>query len=811
MSDKKLTILNEALLSTSTGKDGFRDLFGSWAVGDGGAPTYSGNDSSTITIMSTKKVPGPTLESGEEFKKDVYSLEIGTNLPQAGLGFDKSAAEDVFFNNLLSAINTSNTFEDFASEILVPAISGEDLQAKVSYEYNFYDKSYERELDGITTDLIEIPSLYGLAYDASVSEGLAAQLNFPTADLLSSNKRENRINGGFGKYTRQMVVGDPSESIGKWNENKNFFPMYTQIDVPCGFRRRIANDLQESSLAAAVMRDIIEEENLDSRVQDGLKLFLETEEGTTTGFDLLTDSVDLLTYWSNDVGAWGGRPSDLPFTSMFISQEGWYQEQLKIADPSGDFFVSPATEVVLLRGKLDLILEEHSRTFQEILKGQKAHSEMVMYKISKFLGPIGNVPVQEFYFYNSGEEAAGPAYTGPVAVTGAATGTIQSFVDSQVRYDEEYSYVITAYCAIVGSEYNYGAPTVGEMATGGDTILTVDVTVRPTIRLYEIPIFASTGKIFMQAPYYPQSYIEQIKGYTKGMLFSFDTQIGEMYDDPVSLTVEEKEYYDQLLSDPLKSKDGQVLFHSSAAMSGVQVYRTDEPPTSYANFEGSLLRTLRTDVDLSSNLTAAAVAKIINQPPNKKFYYMFRSLGPHDEVSNPSPVYQVELYNDGGVAYPIVRLHELVETSRKAYTKSMKNLIRISPRITQAIVNEQASGLIDENGLVQTPQENNIVLGIEDEPLFGKTFKIRITSKDTGKKLDLNVTFNTEVNKVSSEAPPTGMVPELPETGLIPSTPDLTTVASPYTSGGKIASEPDSSGPAGSSTGPGNYIGDAFD
>ena len=86
--------------------------------------------------------------------------------------------------------------------------------------------------------------------------------------------------------------------------------------------------------------------------------------------------------------------------------------------------------------------------------------------------------------------------------------------------------------------------------------------------------------------------------------------------------------------------------------------------------------------------------------------------------SNPSPVYQVELYNDGGVAYPIVRLHELVETSRKAYTKSMKNLIRISPRITQAIVNEQASGLIDENGLVQTPQENNIVLGIEDEPLF---------------------------------------------------------------------------------------------
>ena len=802
MSDKKLTILNEELLSTSAGKDGFRDLFGAWTVGDGSAPTYSVSNSSTMAITSTKK---DVTATGEEFKKDVYSVEIRSNITQGLLGLE-STASDVLFSNILSAIDTSNTFEDFASEIQVPAITGEDLQAKVAYEYNFYDKPYERELEGITTDLIEIPSIYGLAYDASVSEGLEAQLSFPTADLLSFNKRQNRINGGFEKHTRQMVVGNPSENIGKWNENKDSFPMYTQIDVPCGYKRRIANDLQESFLAAAIMRDLIEEENLDSRVQDGLRLFLETGEGTTTEFNLLTDSVDLLTYWSNDVGVWGGAPPELPSTSMFISQEGWNQEQQNIADPSGDFFITPATGVILLRGKLDLILEEHGRTFDEILKGQKAHSEMVMYKISKFLGPIGNVPVQEFYFYNSGEEATSSDF-----FSGVSGGTIQSFVDSQVRYNEEYSYAVSAYCAVVGSKYNYGAPTVGEMAATGDTTLTMDVTVEPTIRLYEIPIFASTGKIFMQAPYYPQSYIEQIKGYTKGMLFSFDTQIGEMYDDPVSLTTGEKEYYDQLLNDPLKSKDGQILFHSSAAMSGVQVYRTEEPPTSYADFEGALLRTLRTDVDLSSNLTAAAVAKIIDQPPNRKFYYMFRSLGPHDEVSNPSPVYQVELYNDGGVAYPIVRLHELTQTSRKAYTKSMKNLIRISPRITQALVNEQASGLIDENGLVQTPQENNIVLGIEDEPLFGKTFKIRITSKDTGKKLDLNVTFNTEVNKVSSEAPPTGMVPELPETGLIPSTPDLTTVASPYTSGGKIASEPDSSGPAGSSTGPGNYIGDAFD
>ena len=396
-----------------------------------------------------------------------------------------------------------------------------------------------------------------------------------------------------------------------------------------------------------------------------------------------------------------------------------------------------------------------------------------MYKISKFLGSIGNVPDQEFYFYNSGEEGSSSDSSTGVTYSSSMTivSPIQSFVDSQVRYDEKYSYVVTAYCAVVGSKYNYSSPAIVSEYATADTVLRVDVTVEPTIRLYEIPIFASSGKIFMQAPHYPQSDIQQIKGYTKGMLFSFDTQVGEMYDDPLALTTQEEEYYNQLLTDPLKSKDGQILYHSSAAMSGVQIYRVEDPPISYEDFKGSLLRTLKTDVDLASNLTAGAVAKIVKQPANRKFYYMFRSLGPHDEPSNASPVYQIELYNDGGVAYPIVRLHELENTDRKQFTKSMKNLLRISPRITQALVNEQASGLVDENGTLLTPQENSIVLGIEDEVLFGKTFKIRITSKDTGKKLDLNIAFKTSVVKAPTESLATGYVPPAVEGVVVQGTP----------------------------------------
>ncbi len=37
--------------------------------------------------------------------------------------------------------------------------------------------------------------------------------------------------------------------------------------------------------------------------------------------------------------------------------------------------------------------------------------------------------------------------------------------------------------------------------------------------------------------------------------------------------------------------------------------------------------------------------------PNKKYYYTFKTIDYHGNISNPSPVYEVEIVDDNGASY----------------------------------------------------------------------------------------------------------------------------------------------------------------
>ena len=105
--------------------------------------------------------------------------------------------------------------------------------------------------------------------------------------------------------------------------------------------------------------------------------------------------------------------------------------------------------------------------------------------------------------------------------------------------------------------------------------------------------------------------------------------------------------------------------------------------------------------------------------------------------SNPTPIYELEIVENSGVVYPIIKVVDLVQQENKTSIKNMKKYIYIRPSDGQSYVNLEQSNLVD----VDTALDKTVILGIEDESVWNKRFKFRFTSRDTGKKIDLNVKF----------------------------------------------------------------------
>ena len=139
-------------------------------------------------------------------------------------------------------------------------------------------------------------------------------------------------------------------------------------------------------------------------------------------------------------------------------------------------------------------------------------------------------------------------------------------------------------------------------------------------------------------------------------------------------------------------------------------------PLAYEDFSDNLLTTVSTlQRDSFSTVYSWSMCHLDTIIPNKIYYYMVRSVDIHGHKSYPSSVYKVRMINDSGAIYPLVEVIDM-------------------------------DGMVVDSAL---GKEDNITLGIISPKLFGnssygQTFKIRLISKNTGKKIDLNVTFKVE-------------------------------------------------------------------
>ena len=129
-------------------------------------------------------------------------------------------------------------------------------------------------------------------------------------------------------------------------------------------------------------------------------------------------------------------------------------------------------------------------------------------------------------------------------------------------------------------------------------------------------------------------------------------------------------------------------------------------------------------------------------PTNRKFYYVFRFVSENLVPGHMSQVLQCELIDDGDYIYSKFDVLADQLGEEPVFTepsKTLKKIFQIEPNISQVALN---TSNVDYNKIAQD-EINNLTIGDPslEELIWGERFKIRLTSKKTGKQLDLNIQF----------------------------------------------------------------------
>ena len=411
------------------------------------------------------------------------------------------------------------------------------------------------------------------------------------------------------------------------------------------------------------------------------------------------------------------------------------------------------------------------------LAGKESHSEVLAYRIEK--KAITNIreiaaarPIQQFLLWNSDS-----------IQDGSDDGKLV-FYDSQVKYNTPYTYIVYAYIAVQESNYRYSdlaitrtlasssvdsnyclqfksattSESTEQLLVPGTDLLETDyatnqitsdyryladfnLSIEPTIKIYEVPIAQKTIHITDYVP--PQidvtPYQQKDNSRIIGFLIQREAPSHAPY--PPSILLGEGAERTKYLESNNVHRSEKLPKFSRSHPTLVQVFRRTQKPTKYSDFKrGDLIFEKSLQLH-ESKFNASNCIYEQKIPTNTKFYYMFRFVSQNGIPGATSAVIEAELINDGGYKYAVFNSHtenDLAIVDNKQNSIQFKKLLQFLPN---AIHTEFDDTEVNYDNPAAT-EIGNLTVGPTDNSLWGKMFKVRLTSKKTGKKIDFNITYN---------------------------------------------------------------------
>lgn len=416
------------------------------------------------------------------------------------------------------------------------------------------------------------------------------------------------------------------------------------------------------------------------------------------------------------------------------------------------------------------------RTPREIQEGKLAHQETLMYEIAKYEIIDGQEEfIQSIFLPITNQEYL-------------------DYIDTQVIPFKDYFYKIFAHKVIVGTKYRPRemrfVPSTGGILDSISIDKGISLKILPkNSNQYADAVFPPWSLEFeneydvvpylqfVRVPYYntpmvniqtdalnysriedyppvpPQVQVIPYRNTKNKILFLLNSSAGEMKTTVVPISDTDLGLFDQCAIHQgvqLPSKDylSEITFKGDDVAYSFIMYRMEKKPTSYREFSEN-------KDAIAFNFDPGQTSFVDNILPNKDYYYTFKAIDVHGKHSNPTEVYKLRIISVNNSA-PYVKIEtfdprdeaEKITDERLSTTKTFEKYLLFEINSKQNVVTYPDMEL-NEDG---QGTGNYTTQPVEiDSNAFGKKYKLRITSKQTGRKIDINVDFKNPNNIINDK------------------------------------------------------------
>ena len=418
------------------------------------------------------------------------------------------------------------------------------------------------------------------------------------------------------------------------------------------------------------------------------------------------------------------------------------------------------------------------------MAGTTNYNETIAYRIVKIAGNASGESntqniVQNIWLYNYNNENLSIDH--------------HNFIDTQIGYGENITYKIYAYVINVGAKYKasdlilsrnigqgsgpldwaqcieYYEPTTGNptkpLATAFDPSLTdlqfgafspnvsvssenllyqadYNLNFEPTIEIVEVPLFEKTISVLDNPAHAHDVVPFQKMNNSHEIGFLLNTESFVVGPMPAPLTAADQTYKEAYLESQDIIEGGNITKATKSPHAMLMIYRMTEKPQNLQDFATNQYA----QKDLTEVAQGAFNPKCVfydKLKTNQKYYYLFRFFNQHGAMGHLSPIVEAELVSDGSYVYStfeVLPVEQLSDPRDINPSIPLKKLLSIIPNVNQLMLDTTD---VDFSQPAET-QLQNLNVGSADlsELLWGRDFKIRLTSTKTGKKIDLNLKFH---------------------------------------------------------------------